>query len=399
MCKGSHRPSARYHARFLSMAADPANASPGRIDVDLGAGTLSLEIARADRPLDALCGFARRRNPKRGFLIVSRVLGRHIPARPSAMRATGRALAAALPADLPGPVLTIGLAETAVCLGQIVHEERAKLRGGNSHYLHSTRQEIDAPLLCRFDEPHSHATAHLIYRPQSLELSRVRTLVLIDDEISTGTTLVNLGAAIAGHLPALERIAVAALTDWSGGDDWLKAMPYEACAASLIGGRLEWRAAADAELFPESHFVAVAGHLGLIERHWNSGRLGVAAGDPMVLPDYAPSPGQRRLRIVGTGEFTYPPFLLAERLEREGHDVVVQATSRSPIELGRAIGAALQFSDNYESGVPNFLYNAEAADGRHTIVCHETPPGTVDPALLEALNGEPLFFQGPACEP
>jgi hypothetical protein len=397
MCKGSHRPFASDHAGFLTMAADRA---PSRgIDVDLEAGTLSLEIERAAWPLDALCGFARRRNPKRGFLIVSRVLGRHLPARPSSMRAAARALAAALPPHLPGPVLTIGLAETAVCLGQIVHEERAKLHGGESHYLHSTRQEIDAPLLCRFDEPHSHASAHLIYRPRSVDLSRVRTIVLVDDEISTGTTLANLGAAIGGHLPALERIVAAALTDWSGGDEWLKAMPYDCCAASLIHGRLEWRPSAHAELLPETDFAAVAGRLGRIERHWNSGRLGVAAGDPIVLPVYAPPSGQRRLRIVGTGEFTYPPFLLAEQLENDGFDVVVQATSRSPIMPGGAIGAALKFSDNYGTGVPNFLYNAEAADERHTIVCHETSPGSVDPTLLKALNGEPLFFQGPACAP
>ena len=367
--------------------------------MDLGAGTLSLEIERALRPLDSLCGFARRRNPRRAFLIVSRVLGRHIPVRPSEMRVAARDLAAALPSDLPGPVLTVGLAETAVCLGQTVHEERARLRGGESHFLHSTRQEIDAPLLCRFEEPHSHASAHLIYRPEGLDLARVRTLLLVDDEISTGTTLANLGAAIARHLPGLERIAAASLTDWSGGGAWLDSMPRPASASSLIEGRLEWRPAKATEAAPATGFAAVAGRLGRIERHWNSGRLGSQAGAPIALPAYSPPAGQRRLRVVGTGEFTYPPFLLAERLEREGHDVVVQATSRSPVLPGGAVGAALRFSDNYGTDVPNFLYNAEAADGRHTIVCHETPPGSVDPALVEALGAEALFFGGPGCAP
>jgi len=378
---------------------EPPAPTPGRVEVDLGVGILSLDIARAARPLDALCGFARRRNPRRAFLIVSRLLGRHIPVRPSQMRAAARELAEALPADLPGPVLTVGLAETAVCLGQTVHEERARLHGGESHYLHSTRQEIEAPLLCRFEEPHSHASAHLIYRPETLDLARVRTLLLVDDEISTGTTLVNLAAALANHLPALERIAVAALTDWSGGSAWLEAMPRPACTASLIEGRFEWRPAASAEAVREADFAAVAARLGRIGRHWNSGRLGVAAGDPVALPDYRPPDGRRRLRIVGTGEFTYPPFLLAEKLEREGYDVVVQATSRSPIVPGGAIGTVLEFADNYGTGVANFLYNAEAADGRHTIVCHETPPGSIDPALIGALDADTIFFEGPSCAP
>ncbi len=368
--------------------------------MDLGAGVLSLEVQRALRPLASLCGFARRRNPKRAFLIVSRVLGRHIPVRPSDMRAAARELAAALPADLPGPVLTVGLAETAVCLGQTVHEERAKLRGGESHYIHSTRQEIDAPLLCRFEEPHSHASAHLVYRPESLDLARVRSLILVDDEVSTGTTLANLGAAIARHLPALERIAVASLTDWSGGGgDWLRAMPCPASSASLLHGRFEWRPATAPAAATEPDFAAVAGRLGQIGRHWNSGRLGLAAAAPLHLPDYRPGAERRRLRVVGTGEFTYPPFLLAERLEREGHDVVVQATSRSPVLLGGAVTAALQFADNYRTGVPNFLYNAQGTDGRHTILCHETPPGSVDPALVDALAAETLHFEGPRCAP
>ncbi|HEU0134610.1 MAG TPA: phosphoribosyltransferase domain-containing protein [Allosphingosinicella sp.] len=372
---------------------------PRRVEVDLGTGRLSLDIARSAWPLDRLCGFALRRNPKRAFLIVSRLLGRHIPARPSEMRAAARALAAALPVDLPGTVLTVGLAETAVCLGQTVHEEQARLRGTECHYLHSTRQEIEAPLLCRFEEPHSHASAHLIYRPRKLDLAGVGTLLLVDDEISTGTTLVNLAAAIASHLPSLERIAVAALTDWSGGKDWLKAMPRPARAASLLEGRLEWHPAAQAGADREPDFAVAPGSLGRIGRHWNSGRLGVAAGEAMALPDYRPPGARRRLRIVGTGEFTYPPFLLAERLESEGHDVVVQATSRSPIVPGGAIGAVLRFADNYGTNVPNFLYNADPSDGRHSIICHETPPGSVDPALVEALGAETLFFEGPSCAP
>lgn len=47
-----------------------------------------------------------------------------------------------------------------------------------------------------------------------------------------------------------------------------------------------------------------------------------------------------RLRIAGTGEFTCPPFPLAERLERAGHDVAVQATRWSPARWGVRSGAA-----------------------------------------------------------
>src|SRR3546814_5484099 len=68
--------------------------------------------------LDAFCDFAARANPKRGFLIVSKVLGRHLPASPNAIRGAMDELGQKLPADLPGPIVFLGMAETATALGQ-----------------------------------------------------------------------------------------------------------------------------------------------------------------------------------------------------------------------------------------------------------------------------------------
>ena len=92
------------------------------------------------------------------------------------------------------------------------------------------------------------------------------------------------------------------------------------------------------------------------------------------------------MRIIGTGEFGYAPFLLAERLEREGADVVVRSTSRSPARIGAAMRHAHVFADNYGTAVPNYLYNAPPADGRFNLICHETPAGSVDPSLVAALG-------------
>jgi hypothetical protein len=57
----------------------------------LGTGTLSLSIDHAEQ--DDLFRVAERRNPKRAFLFVSTVLGRHIPVRPDAHRKALKALA------------------------------------------------------------------------------------------------------------------------------------------------------------------------------------------------------------------------------------------------------------------------------------------------------------------
>ncbi len=375
-----HRAAEMSSAAFMPPATGP-------VAIPLPGGTLHLDVARSLRPLDEFCAFAVRRNARRSFLIVSKLLGRHLPVRPSAMRAAARDLAGLIPTDLPGPMLVIGLAETAVCLGQSVHEELVR-RGREAGFVHSTRQRGDHPLLCRFDEPHSHAASHLIYRPRGIDLGAIRSLVLVDDEVSTGTTLANLARALVAVLPGVEQVAVASLTDWSVGSDWLTHMPRPAQSVSLLSGSLRWQAGpvpADGEPAPPA-----AGAFGTMP-DGDFGRLGATA---FALPDPPPLPPGAALRIVGTGEFTYPPFLLAERLEQAGHDVVVQAASRSPVQIGGPIASALRFRDNYRAGVANYLYNAAWGDGRRSIICHETPPGSVDPELVDALNATTLHFEG-----
>ncbi len=107
----------------------------------------------------------------------------------------------------------------------------------------------------------------------------------------------------------------------------------------------------------------------------------------MDIPPVTPLPSvEGPLRIVGTGEFTYLPFRLAERMAQIGHDVVVQATSRSPARVAAAMQTKLRFADNYATGVPKYLYNADPAVPRSTWFAHETGAATIDPAIVAALD-------------
>ncbi|WFU14428.1 phosphoribosyltransferase domain-containing protein [Bradyrhizobium sp. CB3481] len=349
--------------------------------VTLPTGRLDIAVEEVAWPLDALCDFAARENPRRGFLVVSRVLGRNLPAAPQTMRRSVRDLTKRIPVDLPGPVMVIGLAEAAVCLGHMVHEELCQRTGrADIHFLHSTRQQLDHPLLCRFEEPHSHAAAHLIYRPA---LPSPRALVIVDDEVSTGRTLCNLAEALTDAWPGIEAIVVATLTDWSVGRGWQARMPRPTKLAALLSGRLEWTQGA--AIAADPNFATAAGSLGRMITHHNFGRLGLKA--PIAPSPAGTLPAVRGpLRIVGTGEFAYPPFRLAEQLAEAGHDVVVQATTRSPACLGVAMAAKLRFADNYGTGVPNYLYNADPADGRATWIAHETGADTIDPMLVATLD-------------
>ena len=160
------------------------------------------------------------------------------------------------------------------------------------------------------------------------------------------------------------------LTDWSGGSDWLARLPRQADSVSLLGGSLRWQqgpAPAGGEAPPPA-----AGDFGVMPEP-DFGRLG--ATGPFALPGVPGLAPGARLRIVGTGEFTYRLSSSPSGSSAEGHDVVVQAASRSPVQVGGPIASALRFRDNYGAGVANYLYNAAPGDGRRTIICHETPPG------------------------
>ena len=377
------------------MATRLASASTERTVV-LPGGTLDIAVYDAAWPLDTLCDFAARNNPRRGFLIVSKVLGRHIPTSPATMQASFDALAARLPADLPGPVVFVGMAETAICLGLGVHAAyRTRTSRSDTLGLHTTRQRIDAEVVATFEEPHSHASAHLLYRPAEPAhrdlFNAARTLVIVDDEVSTGTTIGNLARALAPVLPRLTRIATAVLTDWSGDGAWLRDMPAPATGVALLTGGLTWRSNGATVAAGEP---VAAGALGRLDAHVNYGRLGIAgplAGVAARIAALGLAPGQPVL-VLGTGEFTWVPFLLAQAIADAGHPVTMQATTRSPVHVGGAIRSALRFKDNYATGVPNFLYNAGPVAGRRVVICHETPAASVDPALIDALDATGVAF-------
>ncbi|MFT5431053.1 MAG: hypothetical protein ACI9OJ_001732, partial [Myxococcota bacterium] len=135
---------------------------------NLASGRLEIAVTPGEYDLSALCGFAARRNPKRGFLFVSKVLGRYLPVRPSTLSAACRALAAQLPEDLAGPIVVVGVAEAGLALAQGVHRELHKAGRADALLVNTTRYRFDREVAFEFDEAHSHAPAHRVYHPSTL---------------------------------------------------------------------------------------------------------------------------------------------------------------------------------------------------------------------------------------
>ncbi|MFZ1389363.1 MAG: phosphoribosyltransferase domain-containing protein [Thiolinea sp.] len=366
------------------------------LSVELATGTLTLTIQPSESAYtpDDLFGFAQRRNPKRAFLFVSKVLGRHIPVAPSTMRAATDTLAAHIPTDLPTPILVIGMAETAIALGAGVQQALSRTHP-DTLYLCTTRHPLDKPVLVEFKEEHSHATHQVLHYPANPEhqmlLKQARSLVLVDDEASTGKTFANLLQAFkAAGLDQFERIVVTTLTDWSGGKAAAN-LGKHASSVALLAGHWDWQPNnAPPPDMPHVDVVGTGQWLANPKYDW--ARLGKAAHwIPQHLHDIKVQPKQRIL-VLGTGEFVWPPFLWAEYLEQQGAHVQFSATTRSPITLGHSIQERFCLHDNYGQGIANFLYNVKPDAYERIFICTETPKALFDASLVQALNATVIEF-------
>ncbi|GHC52263.1 phosphoribosyltransferase [Streptomyces cinnamoneus] len=194
----------------------------------LGAGL------EGDPRLPELLGLALRRNPKRAHLLVSNVLGKHVPQRPSVVyeagAGLGRRVRALLGDAAAARAVVLGYAETATGLGHAVADGL-----GLAPYLHSTRREVPgvAPV-GGFEEEHSHATSHLLLPEDPDLLAGDGPLVLVDDEFSTGRTVLNTVAALHARFPR-ERYVVVALVDMRSARDRARLDEF----AAELGARVD----------------------------------------------------------------------------------------------------------------------------------------------------------------
>lgn len=171
-----------------------------------------------DDTLTDLLGLALRRNPKRAHLLVSNVLGKHVPQSPSVVHghglALGRRVRDLLGAEEAAEAVVLGYAETATGLGHCVADGL-----GTAPYLHSTRRPVAGVATAGgFEESHSHATSHLLLPEDPSLLVGDGPLVLVDDEFSTGNTVLNTIRALHERYPR-RRYVVVALVDMRSAAD------------------------------------------------------------------------------------------------------------------------------------------------------------------------------------
>ncbi|MET9494586.1 phosphoribosyltransferase [Streptomyces sp. NPDC006552] len=334
---------------------------------------LGVELA-GDQELTGLLGLALRRNPKRAHLLVSNVLGKHVPQRPSVVWHAGRELGLRvrelLGDEAAARAVVLGYAETATGLGHSVADGLAL-----APYLHSTRRPVAGVARAGgFEESHSHATSHLLLPEDPELLAGDGPLVLVDDEFSTGNTVLNTIRALHA-LHARAHYVVVALVDMrSPGDQGrLEAFAREIGARVDLVARARGcvrlpdrvlekgqalvaahEATAGPEAARERGEIVRVGDLGWPDGVPDGGRHGFTPAHRARLEAALPGMAERlaphtrgRVLVLGNEELMYAPLRLATALEAAGADVAYSTTTRSPVlavdDPGYAIRTRLVF--------------------------------------------------------
>ncbi|UOO92886.1 phosphoribosyltransferase domain-containing protein [Vitreoscilla stercoraria] len=352
---------------------------------DLPTGRLQLQLQEAKLPFEDLLSIGARQNPKRAFLFVSKVLGKHIPVKPAMMRHCHQLLAQQLPA-FDAPSLFIGMAETATGLGQGVFEAYVQQQPhSQAQYIHSSRVRVHDTDAVVFEESHSHATRVWLHLPKDdatkAHWQQAKNLILIDDELSTGNTFCNLLQQCLHLAPHVTQVYWVSVADFMGSrrDALMAASELPLQCISLLRG--QWQFQSNSVVAPVAQ--ASQSHIGaepyIVDAGF--GRLGVAAPIQLngVLREQLPPDlkAHDQVLVLGCGEFMHAALLVAEYLQ-EHYQVKckVQSTTRSPILQWGAIETITTAGDPYDEGVPYFVYNVVRSDYDHILICHEYEAST-----------------------
>lgn len=380
---------------------------------------ISIKNAYPGLSPESLFSVALRVNKKRQFLFVSKLIAKHLAVHPSLALGTGTLLASLLVEEmglesfpdtealvkmietgaadrettltslqfkeiLPKKTVFIGMAETATGLGHSVFQHFDE-----AAYIHTTREEIIGmtPSFV-FEEEHSHATSHKVYAPSGM-LEDADTIVLIDDEISTGNTLLNLVCALDDQFPG-KNYASLSILDWRNDSQKEKMEKMAAdrkinlTVLSLMAGHFELVHSSapeepeqavltgggsripDIELAGErlsvgsktrQHYIPYTGRFGISSKQQDEIGAWAEAAAKQVK-----STSQQAL-VIGVGENMYLPLRFALALDG---NPLVQTTTRSPIFASETAGYPIKEKAKFElpdaEETSQFIYNLNKLD-------------------------------------
>lgn len=331
----------------------------------------------------------RENNTKRNYLVVDPLQGKHVPVTPSAALNLFKNLASKLQGKYEGErLLLIGFAETATAIGA-----QAAITLGTK-YIQTTREVIPDARYLFFSEAHSHATEQKLVKDDiDRVINDIDRIVFIEDEVTTGNTIMNIIKIITKEYQKKIKFAVASLlngmteeslkiyqdekielhylvkTDHSG---YGAVAEQYRCDGLYICAIPENHTHESADIDVQSeknmreHIISIPGWMNA--RRFVDAKQYEAACRKLaetVIAETGVKQGERVL-VIGTEEFMYPALLTGQEIEKMGCEVRSHSTTRSPIAVSTEeeypLHCRYELRSLYDPDRKTFIYDLESYD-------------------------------------
>nr|WP_027870912.1 phosphoribosyltransferase domain-containing protein [[Eubacterium] cellulosolvens] len=357
-------------------------------------------------------------NTKRTYLLVNPLQGKHLAVSPSKATAMFHALGKKVRETCGDAGLIIGFAETATALGMGVAEEMPE----SCVYVHTTRERVpEEEHWIEFCEEHSHAVDQKLSASHISEwLKNTQVVVFVDDEISTGKTLINFVTRLREVYPEIEnkRLVAASLINRVSDENRLKMERCGIEGVSLLKmDELDYAEAVRRFTIEEAKEpVECVEALSLNEIiskvQLMNPRLGVSVSEyvnnvrafaDLVAAEIHHSGHTKSILVLGTEECMYPAIVLGEKLEEKyKYNVYTHATTRSPIGIctdeGYPVQSGCRLKSLYDRERITYIYNLRKYDQVIVVTdskdCSSDSSETLKRALAQSGNDNILLIRG-----
>lgn len=331
----------------------------------------------------------RENNTKRSYLVVDPLQGKHVPVEPSKALNLFKSLAEKFQGKYEGErLLLIGFAETATAIGA-----QAAITLGTK-YIQTTREVIPDARYLFFSEAHSHATEQKLVKDDiDRVINDIDRIVFIEDEVTTGNTIMNIIKIITKEYQKKIKFAVASLlngmteeslkiyqdekielhylvkTDHSG---YGAVAEQYRCDGLYICAIPENHTHESADIDVQSeknmreHIISIPGWMNA--RRFVDAKQYEAACKKLaktVITETVVKQGERVL-VIGTEEFMYPALLTGYEIEKMGCVVRCHSTTRSPIAVSTEeeypLHCRYELRSLYDPDRKTFIYDLENYD-------------------------------------
>lgn len=317
----------------------------------------------------------RENNTKRSYLVVNPLQGKHIPGSPQNILELFDELVKMISEEYKDEeLLLIGFAETATAIGA----EAAIIL--DSKYIQTTREIIPNVEYLYFAEEHSHATEQkLVKNDIDSVVGIVDRIVFVEDEVTTGKTILNIISIMEKLYPGQFKFAVLSLLNGMSEEHIIRYQfnninlhyliktshnKYGDKAASYQGDGIYNLCNSNQEY--DIEVIDVDGYVNA-RRLVESGRYKNACQylweriSKKIL-DLC----KKKVLVIGTEEFMYPALYVGREIEKMGNIVKCHSTTRSPISVSSEedypLKVRYELKSLYDDDRKTFIYDIDEYD-------------------------------------